>query len=96
MVRGWFLCGLLQHASDEARHSGIESPVTELAMSQTSMAQIPLPPDVLAYAAEKGVAQFLLPHLELTKRIFPAARRLEVVLEEDPEIADLTFIVFKV
>jgi hypothetical protein len=68
----------------------------ESTMAETSMTQIALPADVLAYAAEKGVEQFLVPYLELTKRIFPAAQRLEIVLEEDPEIADLTFIVFKV
>ncbi len=55
-----------------------------------------LPADVIAFATEQGVAKALPKVLEMTKRIFPSARRLQVFLEPDPEIADLTFIVFEV
>jgi hypothetical protein len=68
----------------------------ELSMSQSTMAETTptLPADVIAYAAEHGVEQFLLPHLEITKRHFPSARRIMVVLEEDPEIANMRYIVY--
>jgi hypothetical protein len=55
-----------------------------------------IPADVVAYATEKGLADSLLPHLEITRRVFPSARRLAVYLEDDPEIADLKFIVYEV
>lgn len=56
----------------------------------------PWPPDVAAFAAAHGVAECLPRMLEATKTIFPAARRIEVVLEEDPEIADFHYLVFEV
>jgi hypothetical protein len=69
----------------------------ELTMSQRSVAEItPVPADVLAYAAKHGVEGCLRPLLEMTQDLFPCAARLEVFLEEDPEIADLKFIVFLV
>jgi hypothetical protein len=70
----------------------------ELKMSQIPLARTnpAYPEEVLAYAAEKGVEEFLDPHLEISKRLFPSAQRLDVHLEEDPEIADLRFIVFRV
>ncbi len=56
----------------------------------------PISPEVQAFAAEAGVADYLLPVLEMTQRIFPDARRLEVLVEEDPEIANDRHIVLEV
>src|SRR5438105_2754725 len=53
-------------------------------------------PEVRAFAAEAGVAEYLLPVLEMTQRVFPDARRLEVLVEEDPEIANDRHIVLEV
>src|SRR6266849_9722857 len=55
-----------------------------------------IPADVIAFATEHGVEQCLCPMLEATKRIFPSARQLRVLLEDDPEIGDLKFIVYEV
>ena len=54
------------------------------------------PADVMAFAAESGVTNYLIPVYEMTRRVFPAARRITPVLEYDPEIAGLRWIVFRV
>ena len=54
------------------------------------------PQDVAAFAKEHHVAEFLPNVYEMTRRMFSSARRLEVVLEEDPEIAGQKCIVFQV
>ena len=45
-----------------------------------------VPPEVLAYAEEQGVSQYLAPLVELTKQVYPTATRFEVLVEDDPEI----------
>ena len=53
-------------------------------------AVLPVPvasPEVLAFAAEKGVTEYLPAVLELARRVFPTVP-LTVHLEEDPEIED--------
>jgi hypothetical protein len=52
--------------------------------------------DVLDYATQKGVNQYLPIIGEMTQQLIPAARRIDVFIEDDPEIADLRFIVFDV
>ena len=54
------------------------------------------PADVTAFAAESGVTEYLVPVWEMTRRVFPTARRIAPVLEYDPEIAGLRWIVFEV
>lgn len=54
------------------------------------------PPDVAAFAKEQHVEEFLPKVLELTQRVFPSAAGLNVVVTEDPEIADDKHIVFEV
>jgi hypothetical protein len=54
------------------------------------------PADVLEFAARSGVADYLDPLLEATRRLFPTARSLKVFLEGDPEIRDDWHIVFEV
>ena len=49
---------------------------------------IAIPADVYAFAAEQGAAPYLPAILEMTRRRFPDARRLAVLVEEDPEIAN--------
>ena len=53
-------------------------------------------PDLIAFAEENGVGDSLSPLLEMTRRIFPTARRIDVYLEEDPEIANERYIVYDV
>jgi hypothetical protein len=53
------------------------------------------PEDVRAFAAERGVTDYLGPLYELTKRCFDGAD-VRVVHECDPEIAGLQWIVFEV
>lgn len=62
----------------------------------TPALQTSLGADVLAFATEQGVNDLLLPVLDMTRRLFPDARRLEVMLEDDPELADDRHIVFEV
>ena len=64
-------------------------------MSPTLTAPDPatFPADVLAFAAERGVTDYLMPLYELTRRHFPAAN-IKVRLELDYEIAGLAWIVY--
>jgi hypothetical protein len=55
-----------------------------------------LSPEVLAFAAEQGVADYLPAVLDLLRRVFPAARRYAVAVEDDPEIANDRHIVLDV
>ncbi len=55
-----------------------------------------IPAGVRAFAVEHKVEKYLLPVYEMTKRLFPTARRLEVCLEPDPSIADFWYIVYEV
>jgi hypothetical protein len=66
-------------------------------MSQTTQTASPptLSPEVLAFAAEQGVMPYLLPVLEMTSLIFPG-RPLNVIVDEDPEIANDRHIVIDV
>lgn len=54
-----------------------------------------LPPEVLTFAAEQGVTDYLPAVLEMTRRIFPDVP-LTVLVEDDPEIANDRHIVFEV
>src|SRR5260221_7717962 len=54
-----------------------------------------VPPDVVAFACEQGVEQYLAPLIELTRRVYPSATRFEVFTEDDPEIPDDRHIVFR-
>jgi hypothetical protein len=51
---------------------------------------------VQAFAAEQGVAAYLPAVLEMTQRHFPNARRMAVIVEDDPEIANDRHIVIEV
>jgi hypothetical protein len=54
------------------------------------------PAEVLAFAAGKQMERYLDPLLQVTRRIFPSARRLKASVKQDPEIQDETHIVFEV
>jgi hypothetical protein len=54
------------------------------------------PADVLEFAAKENVQDCLDPLLEATRHLFPTARRIRVILEDDPEIRDDWHIVFEV
>src|SRR4051794_17477627 len=54
------------------------------------------PADVVAYAAKFNLADYLEPLRELTLRHFPTAVSFRVYLDPDPEIRDLTFLIFEV
>jgi hypothetical protein len=61
-----------------------------------SIVERPWSADVAVFAAAQGVEEALPLLLEATRRIFPSAQRLEVHLEDDPEIANERYIVYKV
>ncbi len=52
--------------------------------------------DVLAFAAEQGVTDYLGPLLEATQRLFPTRHSLTVSVEQDPELRDVRSILFDV
>jgi hypothetical protein len=54
------------------------------------------PPEVLEFAARRQVTDLLEPLRLALDRQFPAAHRVEVRLEEDPEIRDDCHLVFDV
>jgi hypothetical protein len=60
----------------------------------TTTLPIPIPSEVAEFATKHGVADYLEPVLEMTRRIF-VNRPITVLLDEDPEIADLRHIVFE-
>ena len=43
------------------------------------------PPDVVAFAAERDVTQYLMPVYELTRRCFPGAGRTETLCSKEVE-----------
>jgi hypothetical protein len=47
-------------------------------------------------SAEQGIIDFLYPVLDTTRRVFPDAHRVQVLLEEDPELVGDRHIVFEV
>lgn len=61
-------------------------------MSQRVIDTIDVPPEVLAFAREQQVEQYLPVVLETAKRVFPNDR-LSLALDEDPEVEDLKHIV---
>ncbi len=66
-----------------------------MSLSTTTPSPV-FPADVTAFAAECGVTDFLIPVYEMTRRVFPTARRITPVLEYDPEIEDSRCIVFEI
>ena len=52
------------------------------------------PAEVLEYAKQQGVDAYLEPLREATQRLFPTGQ-LRVVLHRDPELRDVTFIVYE-
>jgi hypothetical protein len=52
------------------------------------------PAEVLTFAAERQLQPYLDPLLDVTRRVFPTLRHLEVTVEDDPEIRDERYIVF--
>ena len=66
-------------------------------MSPTLTAPNPavFPAEVLAFAAERGVTEYLGPLYELAKQCFPGAN-VTVTFESDYEIPNLSWIVFEV
>lgn len=66
-------------------------------MIQTT-ASLPLPKipdDVMACAQRDGVAAYVNPILEMTRRLFPEAP-MAIVYRPDPEVADLHFLCIEV
>ena len=65
--------------------------------SPTSTAPVPvIPPDVLAFAEEQGVAGCIPQLIDWVREVFPSASRLVLLLEDDPEIPDDWHILFEV
>src|SRR5206468_2044444 len=53
-----------------------------------------VPAEVLSFAAEKGVSEYLYPVLEMTARVFPG-RAIELNVEYDYEDPDWRYIVLE-
>ncbi|HBI42077.1 MAG TPA: hypothetical protein DDY78_04350 [Planctomycetales bacterium] len=65
-------------------------------MSVSSTAPpLTLPADVVAFAAENGVADYLPRIAEMTQQVFSHAASISVLLQDDPDIADNRTIVFE-
>ncbi len=65
-------------------------------MISTAVLPVPaLSPEVLGFAAEKGVAEYLPNIAAMTRRLFPH-RRIDVIVADDPELSYNTQIVFEV
>src|SRR5436309_1970759 len=66
------------------------------AVTPTRIAPDPavFPPEVLAFAAGRGVSDYLMPLLDLTRRCFPGVE-VTVKQEDDYEIPGLGWIVFE-
>ncbi len=54
------------------------------------------PADVVELAVRHQLDPYLDPMLAATRQVFPTARSLRVFREDDPELRDVTFIVFEV
>lgn len=54
-----------------------------------------IPADVVAFAREQGVDQYLPKLVEWARQVYPSATRFEVFTEDDPEIANDRHIVFE-
>src|SRR5438874_1156912 len=67
-----------------------------MSSSAVNAPTLDVPPEVLALAAEQGVAAYLPALVDLLRHVFPTARRYGVVVEDDPEIANDRHIVFEV
>ena len=63
---------------------------------RTSTVSREWPKEVAEFAAKHGVEHCLSAVLEMTRRLFPDTRRLEVCLEADWEIAGQLYIVLEV
>ncbi len=60
-------------------------------MSTQTISSAPQPtvsPEVMAFAREQGVEQYLPKLIELTRQVYPGATRFDVFTEDDPEIAN--------
>ncbi len=54
------------------------------------------PADVIAFAAETGATDYLVPVYEMTRRVYPMAGRITSVMDYDAEIEGLRHIRFDV
>jgi hypothetical protein len=62
----------------------------------TSTPAFSVAPEVPEYAASQGVAEYLEPVLEMTRRHFANSRRFDAYVEDDPELRDVRFLILDV
>jgi hypothetical protein len=62
----------------------------------TATSSLTIPADVLKFAEEQKVVDYLSPLIELTHRVYPMAKSFELLLDEDPEIEGDCHILFHV
>lgn len=55
-----------------------------------------IPPEVAALAKEHGVSEYLPAILAMLQQVLVGARRIDVLVDEDPEIPDDRHIVFEI
>ena len=65
-------------------------------MSATSAAVWQWSPEVITFARAQGIDAYLEPLRQATCRLFPTARTLRIIKEDDPEIRDLSSITYEV
>lgn len=54
-----------------------------------------IPAEVVAFAREQGVENYLTPLIEWARQVYPNATRFDVFIEDDPEIANDRHIIFE-
>src|SRR5207244_1395701 len=54
-----------------------------------------VPAEVLAFAREQGVEQYLAKLIDLAREVYHSATRFDIFIEDDPEIANDRHIVFE-
>jgi hypothetical protein len=59
-----------------------------MATDQSMVVQPRVSNKVAPFAAEHGVDQYLPDVLEMTRRVFPCTRRIDVFVEEDAEVPE--------
>lgn len=67
-----------------------------MATNESTVVEPRVSNEVAPFAAEHGVDQYLPRVLEMTRRVFPGARRMDVFVEEDAEVPDDRRIIIEV
>jgi hypothetical protein len=56
----------------------------------------PLQAEILEFAERNGIGPYLMPVLAMTRRMFPQASAVDLMIDEDPEIPGDAHLLFRV